>query len=126
MLLASVAPMPSRALSRHSLRHLTLLLALLGCGDAASGPPEVTSSITLVARPDTATLHVGATLTLTAQRARGDGTWDPVPAQWVSSNPGLATVDANTGVVRGVAPGRVGLTASYGPGTASASVDVVP
>lgn len=117
--------MPLAALGRR-LRPAVVLVGLMGCGDASSNPPEQTSSITLVVRPDAATLRVGSTVTLVARMARGDGTWDPVPASWSSSNPGLATVDASTGVVRGVAPGRVGLTASYGPGTASATIEIVP
>ena len=118
--------MPLPALGRHSLRPLVVLVGLMGCGDASSNPPEQTSSITLVVRPDAATLRVGSTVTLVARMARADGTWDPAPASWSASNPGLATVDASTGVVRGVAPGRVGMTASYGPGTASATIEVLP
>lgn len=116
---------------RHTLRHLFVftLTMLPACGSSSSdggcdeGP---TSSISLVAVPDSATVKVGASATFVAKIARCDGL-SPIPeARWASGNPAVATIDAVTGVTKGVAPGKAQLSATYGPGTAFATIDVVP
>jgi len=116
---------------RHTLRHFfaLVLIVLPACGSSESGSEreQATSSISLVATPNSATIRVGATATFVVRMARGDGTLDPVPeARWSSGNEGIATIDPVTGIAKGVAPGRAQLSASYGPGTASASIEVTP
>lgn len=114
---------------RHTLRHLltVLMIALPACGADGGEREEVTSSISLVATPNSATVKVGQTATFVVRMARSNGALDPVPeARWSSGNESVATIDAITGLAKGIAPGRAQLTATYGPGTAFASIEVVP
>lgn len=114
---------------RHTLRHLLTLLmvALPACAADAGEREEVTSSISLVATPNMATVRVGQTATFVVRMARSNGALDPVPeARWSSGNDSIATIDAITGVAKGIAPGRAQLTATYGPGVANATIEVVP
>lgn len=57
-------------------------------------------------------LMAGQTMTLTAN----DGNGNAVSAHFISSNPKLASVDARTGVVTALAPGRVRITAKPASG----------
>ena len=81
--------------------------------------PEVTG---LSVSPATASVRVGGTTTLTANVT---GTYtDGLSMTWTSSNPDIATVNAN-GVVTGVAVGTATITVSCGGKTATSTVSVV-
>ena len=75
--------------------------------------------------PETATVWVGHTTTLTASVAPANASNKTVT--WSSSNTSVATVDAN-GVVTGVSTGNVTITATTEEGgyTASATITVIP
>lgn len=96
-----------------------------GCAAHADASPEQTSSVSIVARPDRVTARVGEVVRFAALLQRRDGA-EAVPATWSSTDPRVATVDGNTGVAVGVAPGKVAIEARYGPGTASATLTIVP
>lgn len=103
---------------------LLLATALGGCSGSAE-EPEVTSSVSIVVRPDSATARVGVAVRFAALLQRRDGA-EPVAAQWSSRDPRVATIDPGTGVAVGLTPGKVAIEAHYGPGTASAILEIVP
>jgi len=72
------------------------------------------------------TISVGSSYTQTASVRDNKGTLDVIPV-YTSSNPAIATVDAN-GLVRGISPGEVTITARIESENLSASykVTVVP
>lgn len=93
-----------------------LCLLLVACGGGGGGgddptTPPVVSEVTIT-RPSES-VPAGGSVTLTA--ALRDASGRPVTGTvtWVSSDPGIATVTAN-GVVVGVSPGQVTITASAG------------
>lgn len=105
-----------------------IVLVLLAALTACSGPPEepeISSSVSIVARPNATTARVGVAVRFVALLERRDGA-EPVAAQWSSRDPRIATIDPSTGVAVGLAPGRVAIEAHYGPGVAAATLDVVP
>jgi len=72
-----------------------------------------------------ALVYVGANATLTATAVDANGAVLPnVPVTWSSSNPGVATIDAN-GVFTGVSVGSTQVTATTGTSTATATVRVI-
>ncbi|MCC2657849.1 MAG: hypothetical protein K0Q76_2957 [Panacagrimonas sp.] len=105
------------------------------CGTAE--PPQPAATLVGVARvaPNTATVSVDATSSLTVYGNFSDLTEAQIPdadLDWTSSNPAVATVDAN-GVVTGVAAGTATITATLKTGvvpaatprSASAAITVV-
>jgi hypothetical protein len=75
--------------------------------------------------PQAAVINVGGALQLAATPTDGDGAVLPNRAvSWTSSDPGVATVDAATGMVRGVATGHVQITATSEGVAATDSVSV--
>lgn len=77
----------------------------------ATASPGPAAAITIV--PEGRTVGVDDTLHLSARRVDrfGNGITDR-PVVWSSSRPSVASVDAQTGVVRGVAPGSADITAT--------------
>ena len=70
-------------------------------------------------------VYVGANASLTATAVDADGAVLPnVPVAWSSSNPGVATIDAN-GVLTAVAVGSTQVTATAGASRATATVRVI-
>jgi len=96
-----------------------------GGGDGGTGPgggkgPTVTR---IDMSPTSASVAVGKTVTLTATPKDVDGaTVTGSSVSWSTSNQGLATVSG--GVVTGVAPGTVTITAAVGSVKADATVTV--
>jgi uncharacterized protein YjdB len=93
-----------------------LCLLLVACGGGGGGgddptTPTVVSEVTIT-RPSES-VPAGGSVTLTA--ALRDASGRPVAGTvtWLSSDPGIATVTAN-GVVLGISPGQVTITASAG------------
>jgi hypothetical protein len=87
------------------------------------------ASVTVI--PGSATVHVGAAYSVQFSAEPRDGAGNLLSGRsvvWTSSNQSVATVDAGTGVVTGVAPGSATITAtSEGvAGTSSVTVDLVP
>lgn len=68
---------------------------------------------TVTASPATASLSIGSTQQLTAVTRDQAGLPFPASVIWTSSNPAVATVDAN-GLVTAVSPGVTNITASSG------------
>lgn len=91
-------------------------------------PPTITRATAAVAvtgitvTPTTASVAVGSTTTLAASVTPSNATDSAV--SWSSSDKTLATVDPSTGVVTGVAPGQVTITATAGGVTATSVVTV--
>jgi uncharacterized protein YjdB len=83
--------------------------------------PGVVAATGIVLSVGTARLAVGSTVTLTAALVPVGANGGPVT--WVSSKPGIATVDGN-GTIRGVKPGKTTVSATWGQFATSASVTV--
>ncbi len=103
-------------------------------GATPNGSSAVTVSAapvaSVVVQPPSATVHVGAAYArrfMAEARDASGGVLTGRAIVWSSSAPSVATVDAATGVVTGVAPGAATVTAtSEGvPGVASVTVDLV-
>ena len=91
----------------------------VGPNDPAA-PSLAVSSNRVSVSPATASVAVGATTQLTATVGGRKG----ATVVWSSATPGIATVDATTGLVTGVSVGSVLITASYGGSTASSQITV--
>lgn len=106
-----------RTLSGHRGFAATALLAIgtVACSSKSSTPttPTAPATVTAVAVTGSAPL-VGLTSQLTATATLSNNTTQNVTSQasWQSSNTGIATV-SSAGVVTGVAPGDVDITATY-------------
>lgn len=95
---------------------------------ATADPPPPAAALTGVARiePAATNLSVGATKGLVAIGSYSDGSEAPLSdadLDWVSANTAIATVNAN-GLVAGVTPGGVAITATLKPGVAPAVTGV--
>jgi uncharacterized protein YjdB len=91
----------------------------------------VLSTIAVTGAP--ATLGIGATAALSGSGTSPTGDdlaaiqvpiQDPASHVWSSSNPAVATVDPNTGVVTGVAAGTAAISVESGGVTGTATVTV--
>jgi hypothetical protein len=73
------------------------------------------SVTSLVVAPPGAVIPVGQTLQYSATAVFSDGTTQDVTLQstWASSVPGTATVGSGTGLLTGVAPGALNVTATF-------------
>jgi uncharacterized protein YjdB len=81
---------------------------------------------TITVSPETPSVQVGSTVTLTAVAKNATGDVVAATFGWATANPAIATVNASTGVVTGVAAGTVNMTATAGGITGSVSVTVTP
>lgn len=98
-----------------------LVVIACGGGDSTTPKPATVSSVTM-SQP-TATMNVGASLTLTATAKDGSGnTLTGRTTTWTSSNNGVATVVGGT--VTAVAPGTVTIMATIDGKTATTDITV--
>jgi hypothetical protein len=103
---------------------------IVATSDGVAGTASITVTAAVgsiaVSDPGMRPLQIDSTLQLTATVLDGSG--NPVPGHpvtWASGDPAIATVDG-TGLVTGVSPGTVTITATAAPGvSASVSVRVV-
>jgi hypothetical protein len=120
----------------HSYRRLGRVAALwlaVACGGDSGGtitpvitPPTPVVTTVSVA-PGTIAIEIGATTTFGANVFNQFGAaMLGQSIAWTSSNPGVATVDASSGVVSGVAVGTSTITASVAGKSATATVTVTP
>ncbi len=94
-----------------------MLVACGGSSDSTStGPTPVFTSVAV--SPTSPTVSVGSTVALTAVAKDQNGATFSAPgAAWSSDHTDIATVDAATGVVTGVANGNALITASITAGS---------
>lgn len=114
-------------------RDIVLLIALLltlgltvGCGTSAPSNDASVVSVS-IDQTDPQGIEVGGSLQLTVDVVTTGGADDTV--SWSSSDTGIATVDASTGLVAGVAEGSATITASSnadGAVSDSITVNVTP
>lgn len=105
-------------------RNLTLAMVItsvLACGSAyvstgPFGPPEIQVS------PNPMTVTVGGTIKMVANLS-GDAVGQTVA--WTTHNAAIATVDAESGIVTGVAPGTVAISAKATGGASGSSAVTV-
>jgi hypothetical protein len=115
-----------RIIAARSLSRLLVVAALLSldasCRSDSSSPVSI-ATVTLT--PPTGSVNVGGTLTLSAlaQDAKGNELTGR-PFTFASSDTNMATVSA-TGVVSGIAPGSVSITATSGTKSAQSVVTVL-
>lgn len=76
---------------------------------------EITSTVT--------TVEAGKTITLSANIVNGE---EGDKVTWSSGNTAVATIDANTGVLTGVAAGTATITAACGEATDTVEITVIP
>lgn len=86
---------------------------------ASAGDPT-----TVVVTPTEATLGVGQTLTLTATPRDAGGNAVFTSVAWTSSDPTVASVDSNTGLVTGIGVGTATITGTAGSAQGTAQVTV--
>ncbi len=99
-----------------------LLLAVVACKDSPSAPPVLTNlDITDRER----FVLTGDTVQLSARGTTAGGTPATTGIQWESLLPGVATVNATTGVVTGVSRGKARIVARSGSGADTAAVSVI-
>jgi hypothetical protein len=98
----------------------------VACAKSSSPPTTPSASVTSITVTGSAPL-VGLTAQLTATATLSGGATQNVTSQatWQSSNTSLATVN-NAGVVTGVAPGDVDVTATYQSVAGRARLTIVP
>ena len=94
---------------------------------AGSGPTSPVVTLVRVELITPASLAPGSSAQLVANAVKSDGTVENVTpqAQWFSSNPGIASIDAS-GVARATTLGEVTISARYQNRSAGGSLLVVP
>ena len=132
----SLAFLPQKLSSRHSLLLLLSLLASCGGGEGGGSavtpppppPPPVTTTSVIVAPSTLGLTGVGVTGQLSATVTTSAGVAAAPTVTWTSSNPSIATVagTGTTATVTSVAPGSAQITASSGGQSGSATVTVTP
>jgi uncharacterized protein YjdB len=114
------------------MRHYTMLfgLALLACSEQAVVspepplPPPPSSSVLSLSAPFDS-IRVGSDLQLTAVLRSTIGDVLPTPIlEWTVDAPAVATI-SSTGLLRGISPGRVHVTAATGAIGAALAVEVL-
>lgn len=97
-----------------------------GCGSSSSdvGTTDAGQVFILSVRPSTATKNVGETVTFEAVITPTPAAGGPA-VTWESSNPSVATVDANTGVATAIAVGTATITAHRADASANAQLTVI-
>jgi uncharacterized protein YjdB len=103
---------------------LGMLILALACGGGGDNSPTGGSGLSkIVLTPDSATIQIGDTITITAQPQSGNGSpVSGVTLFWSSSNEGVATV--NNGKVIAISPGTASIAASANGVSAAATVVV--
>lgn len=97
-----------------------------GGGTSEALPLTIVASLVYVdMQPDTATVESGSTVTLTATARDIHGNDLGLPLAWYSTNPGIATVNAN-GVVTGVSTGIAHIIAHNDQVSGTALIRVNP
>ena len=104
----------------------------MACGDGRSGgdivepPPQPAPVASVTVTAPATTIQVGQTVQLVATAFDADGaTLQNRPFDWVPSNPTLATVFAS-GLVTGVAPGEVQISATSEGVTGTIAITITP
>src|SRR5689334_2775358 len=103
---------------------LSLSLVTAGgaaCGSSSSDVGTTDSGVVFIlsVRPSSATKKVGETQTFEAVITPTPGAGGP-SVTWESSDPNIATIDANTGIATAVAVGTATITARRADATATA------
>ncbi len=104
-----------------------LLLAIAACGGDDEGPMEPTPNpvASVTVSPEAATVPIGGSVQMTATtRDAADNILSDRPVIWSSSDSAMAKVDS-IGLVTGIAPGSVTVTALSEGVTGTAAVTVV-
>ncbi|MEO7454621.1 MAG: Ig-like domain-containing protein [Gemmatimonadaceae bacterium] len=119
--------MPSRSLPIS----LAFVVALVACGGGeGTKPPPVDNSpvvTTIAVTPSATQVELGATTTLSAQVKDQNGVvMSSKVVTWSSATPSIVTVDASSGVARGVAVGTANISASVDGKSGVAFVNVQP
>jgi hypothetical protein len=102
------------------------LFAVSGCGGGSNKTGTPTAAVQSIAvSPGSATILMGKQQQFSATATYSDGSTKPAPAglTWSSSNTAIATVDSS-GLVKGVAPGNVTISAAVGSANGSSSTKV--
>ena len=122
-----IAAIQTRPVTSTRMRKYGLLIALLlapGC-KATDGPePLVTTTVQVTSTPT----QIAVNATAQASAIVKDQNGDPLTGksvEWSSLNPGVATVDATSGLIRGVSPGSATIRGTVDGVTGSATVTVV-
>ena len=89
-----------------------------------TGPNAGDEIVSVVVTPSVATVGIDETTVLEATVWNGRGEVVQVPVEWSSADPEIALVDRDVGLVRGVSPGTVLITASAGGVSGEGSVTV--
>ncbi|MBT8395993.1 MAG: hypothetical protein HKO65_19690 [Gemmatimonadetes bacterium] len=104
---------------------LAAVLVLSACGpDGGTGPGGGDEITSVVVTPSQATVGIDETTLFEATVRNGRGEIVQVTVDWSSSNTAIAFVDQNVGLVRGVAPGSVTISATAAGKVGNASVTV--
>ncbi|HEX3373496.1 MAG TPA: Ig-like domain-containing protein [Edaphobacter sp.] len=102
------------------------LFAVSGCGSGSNktGTPSLAVQ-SIAVSPGSATILMGKQQQFSTTATYSDGSTKPAPAglTWSSSNTAIATVDSS-GLVKGVAPGNVTISAAVGSANGSSSTKV--
>jgi hypothetical protein len=105
------------------------IFAVSSCGGGSNKTGTPTAAVQSIAvSPGSATILMGKQQQFSATATYSDGSTKPAPPglTWSSSNTAIATVDSS-GLVKGVAPGNVTISAAVGSanGTSSTKVETV-
>jgi hypothetical protein len=71
-------------------------------------------------------LNVGSGQRLVSVAVDAQGRFTPVPVEWASENPGIATIGKTDGLVTAIAVGTTALVASAGAARAMIGLQVMP
>jgi hypothetical protein len=102
------------------------MLTVSSCGNSSNKTGTPTAAVkSLSVSPGSATILMGKQQQFSATATYSDGstTSTPIGLTWTSSNTAVATVD-NSGLVKGVAPGNVTISAAVGSVNGSSSTKV--
>ncbi|HWZ01685.1 MAG TPA: Ig-like domain-containing protein [Edaphobacter sp.] len=102
------------------------MFALSSCGNSSNKTGTATAAVkSLSVSPASTTILMGKQQQFSATATYSDGstTSSPVGVTWTSSNTAVATVD-NSGLVKGVAPGDVTISAAVGSVNGSSSTRI--
>lgn len=103
----------------------SVVLAASLSAACSSGPIDAASVDSIVVAPQTATVMVGTSLSLTAEVHDTEGNLLPVRVTWASEDPSVASVSQN-GIVTGLKTGSVRIAASTWGKNGVATITVSP